>query len=77
MRLTSPSSRRISSFSDLLEGSRDYTLHSHTQFCDGRAPMEVMARAAADAGFSRYGFSPHSPRGGGDMSGRAGGGGGG
>lgn len=61
MRLTSPSSRRISSFSDLLEGSTDYTLHSHTQFCDGRAPMEVMARAAADARFTHYGFSPHSP----------------
>lgn len=38
-----------------------YTLHSHTQFCDGRATMEEFAKAAADAGFSVYGFSPHSP----------------
>lgn len=36
-------------------------LHSHTQFCDGRAPMETMARAAFEAGFPVWGFSPHSP----------------
>lgn len=41
--------------------SRLYTLHSHTQFCDGRAPMEEMARAAVAEGFDLYGFSPHSP----------------
>lgn len=44
----------------LNNGSRLYNLHSHTQFCDGRAPMEQFARAAA-AGFEVYGFSPHSP----------------
>lgn len=38
-----------------------YNFHSHTQFCDGRAPMEEFARAAAEAGFRHYGFSPHSP----------------
>lgn len=38
-----------------------YTLHSHTEFCDGRAPMDVMARAAFDAGMMVYGFTPHSP----------------
>lgn len=38
-----------------------YTFHSHTQFCDGRAPMETMALAAISAGFTHYGFSPHSP----------------
>lgn len=43
----------------LLDGR--YTLHSHTQFCDGRAPMDVMVRAAFDAGMTVYGFSPHSP----------------
>ncbi len=41
--------------------SRLYTFHSHTQFCDGRAPMEEMALAAIAAGFTHYGFSPHSP----------------
>lgn len=38
-----------------------YNLHSHTQFCDGRAPMEEFAAAAAAAGFSHYAFTPHSP----------------
>lgn len=41
--------------------SKLYTFHSHTQFCDGRAPMDVMAAAAVAEGFSHYGFSPHSP----------------
>lgn len=41
--------------------SRLYTLHSHTQFCDGRAQMEAFARAAVDSGFTHYGFTPHSP----------------
>lgn len=40
---------------------RLYNFHSHTQFCDGRAAMEAFAKAAVDAGFSHYGFSPHSP----------------
>lgn len=38
-----------------------YNFHSHTQFCDGRAPMEAFAQAAFIAGFTHYGFSPHSP----------------
>lgn len=41
--------------------SRRYTLHSHTEFCDGRATMEVFARKAVEDGFTHYGFSPHSP----------------
>ena len=36
-------------------------LHSHTQFCDGRASMAEMAEAAYQAGFSVWGISPHSP----------------
>lgn len=36
-------------------------LHSHTQFCDGRATMEEMVRAARAAGFKTWGFTPHSP----------------
>ena len=42
-------------------GSRLYTFHSHTQFCDGRAAMEAFVPAAVAAGFTHYGFSPHSP----------------
>lgn len=36
-------------------------LHSHTQFCDGRATMSEMAEAAFNAGFKTWGTSPHSP----------------
>ncbi|MDE5849782.1 MAG: histidinol-phosphatase [Muribaculaceae bacterium] len=36
-------------------------LHSHTEFCDGRASMEEMAKAAYEAGFTVWGTSPHSP----------------
>lgn len=36
-------------------------LHSHTEFCDGRASMEQIAKAAYDAGFKIWGISPHSP----------------
>lgn len=45
----------------LAQAGTRYNLHSHTQFCDGRAPMEVMAQAACDAGMLVWGFSPHSP----------------
>lgn len=47
--------KRLTSESDL------YNFHSHTQFCDGEATMDAFARAAVDAGFAHYGFSPHSP----------------
>lgn len=43
------------------ESRRRYTLHSHTEFCDGRAQMEAFAREAVKRDFSVYGFSPHSP----------------
>lgn len=49
---------------DLLQevgDSRLYTFHSHTQFCDGRAAMEAFVPVAVAAGFTHYGFSPHSP----------------
>lgn len=45
----------------LTADSRLYNFHSHTQFCDGRATMEQFARAAVEARFAHYGFSPHSP----------------
>jgi histidinol-phosphatase (PHP family) len=44
-----------------LNGSRKYTFHSHTEFCDGRAQMEAFAREVVARGFTHYGFSPHSP----------------
>ena len=44
-----------------LGDSRNYNLHSHTQYCDGKAKIEDFAKAAADAGFTHYGYSPHSP----------------
>lgn len=46
---------------DMLPRSGRYNLHSHTEFCDGHAPMDVMADAAVAAGMELYGFSPHSP----------------
>lgn len=48
-------------FSQLDLKDRKYNFHSHTQFCDGHDAMEQFARAAVAAGFSHYGFSPHSP----------------
>ena len=37
------------------------SIHTHTEFCDGKDTMEKMASAAARAGFETLGFSPHSP----------------
>lgn len=38
-----------------------YNLHTHTQFCDGRATMEEFVEAAIKAGYRHLGFTPHSP----------------
>lgn len=46
---------------DKILSTTRYNLHSHTQFCDGRATMDQFAQAAVLAGFSHYGFTPHSP----------------
>lgn len=48
-------------FNSIISNTRQYTFHSHTQYCDGRASMEEMARAAVGCGMRHYGFSPHSP----------------
>lgn len=45
----------------IINSTHNYNFHSHTQFCDGRATMEAMARAAVASGIEHYGFSPHSP----------------
>ena len=36
-------------------------LHSHSEFCDGRASMAEIAASAFEAGFNTWGTSPHSP----------------
>lgn len=46
---------------ETLGSDRKYTLHAHTQFCDGRADMEEFIKAAVNSRFTHYGFSPHSP----------------
>lgn len=38
-----------------------YNLHTHTQFCDGHAPMEDFVVEAIAQGFTHLGFTPHSP----------------
>lgn len=48
-------------FKKIISSTQNYNFHSHTQFCDGRADMETMARAAVACGMEHYGFSPHSP----------------
>lgn len=46
---------------EIIGDSRRYNLHSHTQFCDGRAEMAAFVDEAVKRGFTHYGFSPHSP----------------
>ncbi len=51
----------MTDFISLIGDSTLYNFHSHTQFCDGRAPMAEFAARAVAEGFTHYGFSPHSP----------------
>ena len=37
------------------------SIHTHTQFCDGKDSMDAMAKRAERLGLSTLGFSPHSP----------------
>lgn len=46
---------------EIISSTRDYNFHSHTQFCDGREPMERMVEQAVACGMKHYGFTPHSP----------------
>lgn len=48
-------------FKHIIDSTRQYNFHSHTQFCDGRADMSTMAAAAVASGMLHYGFTPHSP----------------
>ncbi len=38
-----------------------YNLHSHSEYCDGKASVAEIADAACRAGFTLWGVSPHSP----------------
>ena len=38
-----------------------YNLHTHTQYCDGHAPIEEFVTEAIALGFTHLGFTPHSP----------------
>lgn len=46
---------------DIIESTKDYNLHAHSQFCDGRDYMEDIADAARKAGMRYFAFTPHSP----------------
>lgn len=50
-----------SEISALIAGTNNYNLHSHTEFCDGRAPMSSILEAAICEGMEIWGFTPHSP----------------
>lgn len=39
---------------EIISSTRAYNLHSHTQFCDGRVPMAVMAAQAVADGMLHY-----------------------
>lgn len=46
---------------EIINSTRAYNFHSHTQFCDGRADMACFVASALKEGYSHYGFTPHSP----------------
>ncbi|MCM1163788.1 MAG: histidinol-phosphatase [Muribaculaceae bacterium] len=46
---------------EIIASTKAYNLHSHTQFCDGRATMAQMTAQAVEEGFKHWGFTPHSP----------------
>lgn len=51
----------MSLIEDIVKSTRHYTLHSHTQWCDGHAPVSEMTASAQACGMKHYGISPHSP----------------
>lgn len=38
-----------------------FSLHTHSQFCDGKTDMDQVCQAAIDKGFHVLGFSSHAP----------------
>lgn len=51
----------ISELKHKISLSDSYNLHSHTEFCDGKAPLADIVAAAAENGFTLWGVTPHSP----------------
>lgn len=45
----------------IISSTRAYNLHTHTQYCDGRADMARFVASAVEAGYEHLGFTPHSP----------------
>lgn len=48
-------------FISISNSTSAYNFHTHTQFCDGHAPMEDFVIEAIDTGFKHLGFTPHGP----------------
>ena len=48
-------------FKKVITQSPLYNFHTHTQYCDGHAPMEDFVIEAISQGFIALGFTPHSP----------------
>lgn len=46
---------------DIIGSTKDYNLHAHSQFCDGRDTMAEIAEAAEKCGMKYFAFTPHSP----------------
>lgn len=46
---------------DITRHTDRYNFHSHSEFCDGRAPISSISEAAYKNGFKIWGVSPHSP----------------
>lgn len=48
-------------FIDIANSTTSYNFHTHTQFCDGHAPMADFVNEAIAIGVSHLGFTPHGP----------------
>lgn len=46
---------------DIIDRTNRYNFHSHSEFCDGKAPLNQIVAAAYEKGFEVWGVTPHSP----------------
>lgn len=46
---------------DIIDKNDRYNFHSHTEYCDGHAPVGSIVKAAFENGFETWGVTPHSP----------------
>lgn len=51
----------IVEITDIIGRTERYNFHSHSEFCDGRAPISEIVKAACIEGFEVWGVTPHSP----------------